>query len=75
MNSKLIADFHSHMKDNATSERHQNDNLKAVIAYAEHLGSNTTFYQISTKDQVPKFLDTKVRPNSDDPDKGWITTF
>jgi hypothetical protein len=35
MNSKLIEDFHSYMKGNATSERHQNNNLKAVIAFAD----------------------------------------
>ena len=75
MNSKLIEDFHSYMKDNATSERHQNNNLKAIIAFAEFIGSETTFYQISTKDQVTKFLDTKIRSNSEDPEKRWITTW
>ena len=35
VNSKLIEDFHSYMKDNATSERHQNNNLKAIIAFVE----------------------------------------
>jgi hypothetical protein len=58
---------------NATSERHKNNNLKAVIAFAEFLGNETTFYQISTKEQVIKFLDTKIRSNSDDPERRWIT--
>ena len=75
VNSKLIEDFHSYMKNNATSERHQNNNLKAIIAYAEFLGSETTFYQISMKEQVTKFLDTKIRSNSEDPDQRWITTW
>jgi integrase/recombinase XerD len=75
VNSKLIEDFHSYMKSNATSERHQNNNLKAIIAYTEFLGPETTFYQISTKEQVTKFLDTKVRSNSEDPDQRWITTW
>ena len=75
VNSRLIADFHSYMKDNAASERHQNNNLKAIIAFAEFLGSKTTFYQISTKDQVTKFLDTKIRSNSEDPENRWITTW
>lgn len=60
-NSKLIEDFHSYMKDNATSGRHQNNNPKAVIAFAEFLGYETTFHQITTKDQVTKFLDTKIK--------------
>ena len=62
VNSRLIADFHSYMKDNAASERHQNNNLKAIIAFAEFLGSKTTFYQISTKDQVTNFLIRKSDP-------------
>lgn len=73
MNSKLIEDFHSYMKGNATSERHQNNNLKAVIAFAEFIGYETTFYQISTKEQVTKFLDKKIRSNSEDPEQRWIT--
>jgi integrase/recombinase XerD len=75
VNSQLIADFHQYMKDNATSERHQNNNLKAIIAFAEFLASETTFYQISAKDQVTKFLDTKIKANSEDPEKRWITTW
>jgi integrase/recombinase XerD len=75
VNSKLIEDFHSYMKDNATFERHQNNNLKAIIAFVEFLGSDTTFYLVSTKDQVTKFLDTKIRSNSDDSEKRWITTW
>jgi hypothetical protein len=46
MNSKLIEDFHSYMKGTATSERHQNNKLNAVIALAEFIGYETTFYQI-----------------------------
>ena len=72
MNSQVIEDFHSYMEENGSSERHQNNNLKIVIAFAEFLGPNTTFYQLSTKDHVTKFLDTKIKPDSDDPDKRWI---
>ena len=73
MNSKLIEDFRSHVKDNTTSERHQNNNLKATIAYAEFLGSNSSFYQISTKEQITEFLDTKIRSNSEDHDQSILT--
>ena len=52
------------MKGNAASDRHQNNNLKAIIAFAEFIGSETTFYWISTEDQVTKFLDMKIRPSS-----------
>jgi hypothetical protein len=74
MNSKLFEDFHCYLKGCATSERYQNSNLKAANAYTEFLGKETTFYQISTKEQVTKFFDTKIRSNSDDPERRWITT-
>jgi integrase/recombinase XerD len=73
VNSKLIEDFRSHVEDNTTPERHQNNNLKAIIAYAEFLGSNSTFYQISTLEQITEFLDTKIRSNSEDPDQSILT--
>ena len=75
VNSKLTEDFHSYMKSNDASERHQNNNLKAIIAYAESIGYETTFYQISAKEQVIKFLDKKIKSNSNDPEHRWITTW
>jgi site-specific recombinase XerD len=75
MNSKLIEDFHSYIKCNSTSERHQNNNLKAIIAFAEIIESETIFYQISSREQITKFLDTKIRSNSEDPEQQWITTW
>jgi integrase/recombinase XerD len=75
VNSKLIEDFQSHMQGNTTSERHQNNNLKAIIAFARFLGPDTTFYQVTTRNQVTKFLDTKIKSSADDPEKRWITTW
>ena len=42
VNSQLIAEFYQFMKDNSTSQRHQNNNLKAIIAYAGFLGEDKT---------------------------------
>jgi hypothetical protein len=36
-NVDVILDFYKFMKENGTSERHQNNNLKAVIAYSNSL--------------------------------------
>ncbi|MPZ08308.1 MAG: hypothetical protein GEU26_18155 [Nitrososphaeraceae archaeon] len=63
------------MEDNSTSERHENNNLKAVIAFSEFLGPDTTFYQVTRTEQIIKFLDMKTKIFSDDPEKGWITTW
>ena len=75
VNSQLIAEFHEFMKDNDSSQRHQNNNLKAIIAYAEFLGEGKTFYQVKSKDQITSFLDTKMKPDTSDPEKRWITTW
>ena len=73
-NSALINDFHQYMKSNGTSERHQNNNLKAVIAFANFLGTDTTLLDVRLKEQIMSFLDTKIK-NVEDPDKKWITTW
>ena len=68
-NTTIIEEFHKYMKDNDSSERHQNNALKVVIAYAKYLDSDATFYDISHKEQITRFLDTKVKSVEQDPDK------
>lgn len=75
VNSALISDFHAYMKGNDTSERHQNNNLKVMIAYSKYLDPDTTFYQIARKESILDFLDTKIKSVQDDPEKRWITTW
>ena len=75
VNSQLIAEFHQFMKDNGTSQRHQNNNLKAIIAFAEFLGADKNFCQVTSKDQITCFLDTKMKADLLDPEKRWITTW
>jgi hypothetical protein len=60
------------MKSNGVSERHQNNNLKAVIAFANFLGTDTTFLDVQLKEQIMAFLDTKIKNVEEDPDKKWI---
>jgi integrase/recombinase XerD len=63
------------MKRAGTSEKYQNNNLKAIIAYSKFLGPSISFYEIENKSQVISFLDTKIKNSEDDPDKRWITTW
>jgi hypothetical protein len=63
------------MKSNGASERHQNNNLKAVIAFANFLGTDTTFFDVQLKEQIMSFLNTKIKNVEEDPDKKWITTW
>ena len=34
-----------------------------------------TLYEITKKEQIIAFLDTKIKSNDKDPDKRWITTW
>ncbi|MFL6365351.1 MAG: hypothetical protein ACJ719_09170 [Nitrososphaeraceae archaeon] len=36
----IVEEFHKYMKENDSSERHQNNALKFVIAYIKFLGSD-----------------------------------
>jgi hypothetical protein len=51
-NSSLITEFHTYMKTNGASERHQNNSLKVCNAFAFSLGKDITFYDIDKKDQI-----------------------
>jgi hypothetical protein len=61
INSTLLSEFYQYMKSNGASGRHQNNNLKAVIAFANFLGTDTTFLDIQLKEQIMSFLDTKIK--------------
>ena len=74
-NVEIITRFFEFMKKIGTSERYQNNNLKAIIAYSKFLGPSITLYQIKSKGQITSFLDTKINANEQDPDKRWITTW
>ena len=63
------------MKRNGTSERYQNNNLKAIITYSKYLGPSISFSQVKNKSQIIPFLETKIKNSDEDPDKRWITTW
>ena len=41
-NSKTLTEFLTYMKNNGSSERHQNNNLIVMIEFANYFDSNTT---------------------------------
>jgi integrase/recombinase XerD len=75
INASIIDEFHNYMKNNESSERHQNNALKVVIAYTKFLGSDITLYDVKNKEQITRFLDTKIKSLDEDPDRKWITTW
>lgn len=75
VNAGLIREYHRYLQENGSSERHQNNALKAVLAYANHLGRRTTFLNIKRKDQITAYLDRFIKNEQEDPEKKWITTW
>jgi integrase/recombinase XerD len=51
-NSSIIKDFYEYMKANGTSENYQNQNLKAMIVFANFLGPQTSFFDIKNRQQI-----------------------
>jgi integrase/recombinase XerD len=39
------------------------------------LGNNCAFYDLHRPEQIISFLDTKIKSESEDPDRRWITTW
>jgi integrase/recombinase XerD len=71
----LITEFHKYMEIGDTTERHQNNCLKTVIAFALSTGKDVTLYDIKSKEQIHSFLDTKIKNQEEDSVKWWITTW
>jgi integrase/recombinase XerD len=75
VDSMLITEFHKYMEIGDTTERHQNNCLKTVIAFALSTGKDVTLYDIKSKEQIYSFLDTKIKNQEEDSVKWWITTW
>lgn len=74
-NKRVIKQFFEFMKRIGTSERYQNNNLKAIINYSKFLGPSISFNQVKSKVQITSFLDSKIKAIEEDPDNRWITTW
>jgi integrase/recombinase XerD len=74
-NIETLPEFLIYIKENGSSERHQNDNLKIIIEFSNYLDHNTSFNDISKKEQILSFLDTKIKDSSIDSEKKWITSW
>jgi integrase/recombinase XerD len=68
MNSSIIQEFHRFMQSSGCSERNQNNNLKAIIAFANFIGHDNSFDDIHTDEQVLRYLDTKIKNSEQDPE-------
>src|SRR5918995_7198104 len=75
LNGKTLIEFLTYMKNNSSSERHQNNNLNVIIEFSNFFNSNTTFFDINKKEEILSFLDTKIKDSSKDPERRWITSW
>ena len=71
----LLTEFHKYLKSNGVSESHQNNNLKALTAFAHFLGPSISFLDIKENDLILSFLDSKLKDIENDPDKKSIVTW
>jgi integrase/recombinase XerD len=74
-NARLVSKFHDYMQFRNCSERHQNNNLQVLIAFARFLGPDISFHNVQQKEQILAFLDTKKKSIEQDPDQRWVTTW
>src|SRR5687767_7314565 len=74
-NAKIINEFLIYMKNNGSSERHQNNNLNVIIEFTNFLDPETTFHDIKKKEEILSFLNTKIKDSDKDPEKRWITSW
>lgn len=74
-NVSLLAKLYTFMQTTGASESHCNNTLKSATAFAYFLGPAQSFYDITTKDQITIYLDTKMKNSEIDPEKRWITTW
>lgn len=56
------------MINHDASERHQNNNLKAIIAYSNFL-EHQLLEEINRKEEVSSFLQTKIKSKEHDRNK------
>jgi integrase/recombinase XerD len=74
-NRALLTDFQKYLKSNGVSDSHQNNNLKALTAFAHFVGPSISFIDIKKNDLIISFLDSKLKSIADDPDRKSIVTW
>lgn len=73
-NAKLIHEFFLYLRSINTSESYQNQNIKALINMAKFF-EKIEFIQISKKEEILSFLNSKIKSKEDDPDGKWMRTW
>jgi hypothetical protein len=70
----ILKEFYNFMKGNGCSEKHINNNLKAIMNFDSSLDPNISFLEIR-RIKYWTFLDSNIKTTSEDPDRECITTW
>ena len=73
-NREAITAFHAYLMINDLSVHHVNNNLKAVISFANYVDPETSFHGTASRQTVISFLDSKRKSVDIDPEIRKITT-
>jgi hypothetical protein len=73
-NADLIHQFYEFMMNNGSSERHIINNLKVILNFDQFFQSPKLLCEVDRED-INKFLDSKITSSEIDPEKKWITTW
>ena len=74
-NANLIYEFYLYLRSVNTSESYQNQNTKALINLAKFFGKDVNFTNISKKEEILSFLNSKIKSKEEDPDGKWMRTW
>ena len=77
-NRFLVKQYHEFMKSTGASERHQNNNLKAILSFVNYLDEEKeepSTSNITNGSYILSFLETKKKSKEEDPDQKWISTW
>jgi hypothetical protein len=65
----MLLELYDYMKNNGSSESHMNNTIKTNSLFAQFLGPDVSFCDVTKKNQITSFLDTKMKSAEDDPGK------
>jgi hypothetical protein len=61
VNGSLLLNLYEYMKNNGSSDSRINNTLKTNSLFAHFLGPEVSFYDVTKKNQITLFLDTKMK--------------
>lgn len=74
-NAALLTEFFHYKESSGNRARQIKNSLYSPMLFAQHLGASKTFFDVSKKNEIIEFLNTRKKLLEIDPDERWITTW